>query len=106
MREKIKELAKMGPLPSSDIALRQDQEERIERYDTLIRSIRKPITDEEARVLVSLFGPDDCFEMAETLVHLIETAPGWPLWDCLENTNNEWIQVLRRRLENAGISGG
>ena len=94
----------MGPLPSSEVAMRPEQRERIERYGLLIASIRKPITDKEARVLADLFGPDDCFEMAETLVHLIESAPGWPLWDCLARTNNEWIQMLRRRLENVGIT--
>jgi hypothetical protein len=104
MREEIKELAKMGPLPSSEVALRPDQRKKIERYGLLIASIRKPVTDEEARILASLFGPDDCFEMEETLVHLVESAPGWPLWDCLGDTCNEWIQRLRRRLENAGIS--
>ena len=103
MREEIKELARMGPLPSYKIAMGPDQLEKLERYGLLIVSIRKPVTDEEARVLVSLFGPDDCFEMEETLVHLIESAPGWPLWDCLEDTSNEWIQTLRRRLEKAGI---
>jgi hypothetical protein len=104
LREQIEELMKMGPLPSSDTALRENQEERIKRYGTLISSITTPITDEEARGLVRIFGPDDCFEMAETLVHLIETAPGWPLWECLEDTSNEWVQTLRLRLENAGIS--
>jgi hypothetical protein len=103
MREEVKELAKMGPLPSYKIAMQPDQLEKLERYGQLIVSIRKPVTDEEARVLASLFGPDDCFELEETLIHLVESAPGWPLWDCLEDTSNEWIQTLRRRLENAGI---
>src|SRR5437660_3664431 len=106
MRDEIEELARMGPLPSSEIGMLPDQRKRIERYGLLIASIRKPVTDAEARVLVGLFGPDDCFEMAETLVHLIESAPGWPLWDCLENADNEWIQMLRQRLENAGIKQG
>jgi hypothetical protein len=103
MREEIRELARMGPLPSYKVGLRPDQREKIERYDLLILSIRKPVTDEEARVLVSLFGPDDCFEMEEQLVHLIESAPGWPLWDCLEDTDNEWIQRLVHRQENGGF---
>jgi hypothetical protein len=28
-------------------------------------------------------------------------VPDWPLEDCLENTDNEWIQRLRDRDENA-----
>jgi hypothetical protein len=43
---------------------------------------------------VGLFGPDDCFGLEWSLVGLVETAPGWPLADCLENTDNEWIQGL------------
>jgi hypothetical protein len=78
MREEIKELEKMGPLPSYKIAMQPDQLEKLERYTQLIVSIQKPVTDEEARVLVTLFGPDDCFELEETLVHLVESAPGWP----------------------------
>jgi hypothetical protein len=104
VREEIKQLEKMGPLPSYEVAMPPDNSAELERYTRLILSIQKPITDEEARALVSLFGPDDCFELEETLVHLIESAPGWPLWDCLEDTSNEWIQTLRRRLENTGIT--
>ena len=104
MRDEIKELAKMGPLPSCQVAMQTDLRDKIERYGKLIVSIRQPVTDEEARVLARLFGPDDCFELANSLVHIVESAPGWPLRDCLEDTSNEWIQTLRRRLENAGIS--
>jgi hypothetical protein len=104
MREEIEELANMGPLPSCEVAMQPDHFEIVRRYTLLIGSIRKPVTDEEARVLAGLFGPDDCFGLEETLVHLIETAPGWPLWDCLEDTSNEWIQTLKQRLENAGFS--
>jgi hypothetical protein len=65
--------------------------ELLERYELFVTSIQKPVTDEEARILVGLFGPDDCFGLEWSLVGLVETAPGWPLADCLENTDNEWI---------------
>jgi hypothetical protein len=101
VREEVGELAKMGPLPSCEIATHIDQRERLEKYGLLIASIQKPITDAEARALVSLFGPDDCFGMEWTLVGLIESAPGWPLEDCLQGTSNEWVQMLRQRIENS-----
>lgn len=104
VREAITELEDMGPLPSYAVAMQPDQLAKLERYTRLIASIQKPVTDEEARVLVRLFGPDDCFELEKSLVHLIESAPGWPIWDCLEDAHNEWIQTLRQRLDNAGIS--
>ena len=70
------------------------------KYQELITSINQPVDNEEAIVLLDLFGPDDCFGLAWTLVHLIETAPDWPLYDHLTNLNNEWIVRLKTRASN------
>jgi hypothetical protein len=86
-------LVRLGPLPSSidpDVA-------KLETIQNLLGKVTQPISDEDARALVRLFGPDDCFGLAWTLLHLIETAPGWPLADCLTNTGNEWVRRLRER---------
>ena len=56
------------------------------------------MTDEEAKLLLGSFGPDDCFGLAWTLLHLIETAPGARhLVVEPSATDNEWIQSLWRR---------
>lgn len=55
------------------------------------------VTDDEARVLVELFGPDGCYGVASSFMHLIETAPSWPLKECFEHLNNEWKVELRNR---------
>ena len=97
MRQEVAELERLGPLSSSedaDVAL-------VEKFQTLIDSIRKPVTDDEARVLVRSFGPDDCYGLVWPLVSLVESAPGWPLADCLENIDNEWIRMLKQRVRNA-----
>jgi hypothetical protein len=47
--------------------------------------------------LVKLFGPDDCLGLAWTLLHLIETAPGWPVESALVGLEGEWIDRLRER---------
>jgi hypothetical protein len=73
----------------------------LRRYELLIRSIERPITDEEAMSLVGVLGTDDCFGLAWSVVHLIETAPGWPIDDCLKNSDNEWIERLKQSAENA-----
>ena len=99
MQSAIEELLKLGPLPSwanADIA-------ELERMQNLVMQIRRPISDDEARELVRLFGPDDCFGLAWTLVHIIETAPGWPLHDALGGTPNEWVELLKGRALRAGI---
>ena len=94
MRPAVQELATLGPLPSEDEAT----EEQVLHYQELLTSLTRPATDQEARVLVTLFGPDECFELAWTLLHLIESAPGWPLPDFLADTDaNEWHVRLRRR---------
>ena len=101
MRQEVIELSKLGPLPPSDKAVRENLQELVDKYEKLIMSIKKPVTDEEAKVLVTVFGPDDGFGLVWPLVALIESAPGWPLTDCLENTDNEWIQMLNQRVRNA-----
>ena len=60
---------------------------------------KKPVTDEEACALVKLFGSDDCVGLAWTLLHLIETAPGWPIESALIGLEGEWIRRLRERAE-------
>jgi hypothetical protein len=102
MRKAVIELGELGPLPQSETIIReQSGQQVIEKYEKLIMSLEKPITDAEARVLVEVFGLDDAFGLVWPLVHLIESAPGWPLADCLQDPNNEWIQMLKQRTDSA-----
>jgi hypothetical protein len=97
MQKAVNELAALGPLPCSanpDLAA-------IDEFERLIRSIHAPVTDAEAAVLVGLFGADDCFGLAWALLHLIESAPGWPISECLVG-DNDWIVVLRERAVKSG----
>jgi len=98
MREAVQKLGQLGPLPESDSA----DEEKLKVYEDLLKQIAPPVSDEEARVLVGLFGSDDCYGLAWTVLHLVESAPGWPLKDSLDNERNEWIQRLRLRAERGG----
>ena len=101
MRQEIVELGKMGPLPPSEKAVQENLQDLVDKYERLIMSIKKPITNEEARVLVKVFGTDDGFGLVWPLVSLVESAPGWPLADCLEDTDNEWIRMLKQRVKNS-----
>lgn len=98
VRPEVDRLADMGAFPpetSRDMVL-------IQAYDMALKSIQAPLSDEEARRLVKVFGCDGCFGMASALMHLIETAPGWPLVDCLVDNDNEWINELRNRCIRSG----
>ena len=91
-------LAALGPLPAAKSA----NDEKLLRQEMLLGAIQKPISDDEAKILIKLFGPDDCYGLAWTLLHLIESAPGWPIVDCLKELNNEWIRRLRDSAMRAG----
>ena len=95
MRKEVQELVRLGPLPDCETV----EEEQLKTYEGLLSRVTPPVSDEEAKSLVRLLGPDECYGLAWTLLHLIETAPGWPLHDCLTDASNEWTERLRLRAE-------
>jgi hypothetical protein len=97
IRPEVVELSKMGVLPASSEVLEKHRDSDLALYENLILSIGKPVTDAEARELIKIFGPDEAFGLAWTLVSLIESAPGWPLYDSLTDSDNEWVALLRQR---------
>ena len=92
MRLEVANLVEKGPLPPSISDL-----PTIREWQHALEKITAPVSDEEAIALVALFPKveDECFGLAWTLVHLIETAPHWPLPDCLHDKKNPWIVRLR-----------
>jgi hypothetical protein len=102
VRPQVIELERLGPLPPDDLVVQQNLAEVVREYEQLISSITAPVTDEEARVLVGVLGPGDCFGLEWAMISLIESAPGWPLLDCLGDMDNHWIQFLLQRLRNSG----
>ncbi len=83
----------LGPLPAMEHA----DPVRMAELGAALHAIKRPIADEEALQLVDQFGPDECYGLAWTLLHLIETAPGWPIEKCLTVPKNEWQSRLKRR---------
>ena len=101
VRQPIAELIAMGSFPSSkDVNLAE-----IKRQEELLNLIIRPVSDAEAKELIKLFGPDDYFGLAWTVVHLIESAPHWPLEDCLFTNNNEWMTRLKARSLQGNVKG-
>ena len=100
MRAAIQRLAALGPLPAGDAA----EVDQLQRYQQLLTGLQPPVSDPEAQVLAGLFPPDldECYGLAWTLVHLIETAPGWPLPACLQLSEG-WIGCLRDRAVRGGL---
>jgi hypothetical protein len=93
VRPEVEAFVALGPLPpySVDVPLIDIHQERLEK-------ITGPVSDEEAELLVGMFGPDDCFGLAWTLVHLIETAPGGcPIKERPTSSDNEWVRDMWAR---------
>lgn len=57
------------------------------------------VTVAEAASLACLFPEDDsdCYGVVWTLVHLVESAPGWPVDGALDEIDGPWAEVLRQR---------
>ncbi|MEV0742006.1 hypothetical protein AB0I51_40090 [Streptomyces sp. NPDC050549] len=92
MSPEVRTFVAGGPLPDWDAS-----EEENDRRDRQLVAIPKPVTAEEALVLVSCFGPDDCYGVAWTLLHLIETGPNPVLTARPAHDATEWHQRLYDR---------
>ncbi|WP_206507966.1 hypothetical protein [Streptomyces chrestomyceticus] len=91
-RREVEELVNEG-MPSEDAPL-----EEIEKAERLLESIIPPVTDEEAQMLATAFGPDGCYGLASSLMHVIETAPGAGTASYSQDADNWWVQRLNARV--------
>jgi hypothetical protein len=93
VRPEVLRLAALGPLPDASGATESDLKLRAE----YLEAIRPPLTRDEADALLGCFGNDDCFGIAWTLLHLLETTPGGAVRDAPARDANEWVLRLSAR---------
>ena len=93
VQDAVAVLASLGPMPAAE----QASDHIIGKWESALLSLKTPISSNDAKVLVGLFGTDDCFGLAWTMIHALETAPEWPIWDLLPASGGDWIQLLRHR---------
>ncbi|MDQ0941766.1 hypothetical protein [Streptomyces sp. V1I1] len=101
MRPEVQAFVADGPLPDWDAS-----EEETDRRVRQLEAISRPVTAKEAKALVACFGPDDCYGVAWTLLHLIETGPNPGLTTKPAPDANEWHDRLWRRAVNVGLDPG
>jgi hypothetical protein len=89
IRDEVRQLVALGPLPDAAA-----EEAVIDQHEQALARVVSPVSIDEARALVGCFGPDDCFGLAWTLVHLIESAPQLPLDSEPDPGANEWLRTL------------
>jgi len=93
IRQAVLDFVNLGPLPDSTA-----EPERVALHQVHLQRFKRPISDEEAELLLRSFGSDDCYGLAWTLLHLIESAPGGiPLASQPAEADNEWLRRLWAR---------
>ncbi|MCH7395996.1 hypothetical protein MMP66_17260 [Acinetobacter dispersus] len=98
MQKAVKELLVLGPFPVSELALTNDSAlELVQKIQAQIEQIKEPVTNEEAKALCTLFGPDDYFGLVQSLMGILETAPSWPIRELFQNNDNIWVKLLENR---------
>lgn len=95
MRSSIAQLARLGRLPSEALATAPE----LRAFETALQATEGPLTDEEALALLGTLPSSEqsCFGMAWTVLHLIESAPGWPLRQAASLLPNPWIAKMLER---------
>ena len=96
MRDSVATFLALGALPSEAAP-----PELIQRHQDALHSIASPVTLAEANALALMFGPDGCFGLTWTLVHLIESAPEWSTRGQLPGGEAPGLKSLRRGILNA-----
>ncbi len=93
VRQLVAQLASGGPLPAeSDATVPQ-----IEAVQSVLEGIAAPLSDEEAQLMLGIFGDDTCFGLAWTVLHLIESAPSALTAEYATNADNYWVKRLETR---------
>ena len=97
MRDPVRTFVACGPLPHSN-----DVDADVELRPRQLEAIASRVTMEEARALVTCFnddGEDDCFGLAWTLLHTIESV-AIRLFDREPEPNaNAWVRYMWEREE-------
>ena len=100
-RDEVREFVSMGPLPDEASSIKDDSGRLLEEIGNDLHKITRPVTRDEAKLLMNAFGPDNCFGLAWTLVHLIESAPGGSIVEEEPPPDaNEWVRHLWIAAEN------
>ncbi|MFF4309555.1 hypothetical protein [Streptomyces sp. NPDC001507] len=100
MRREVQAFIADGPLPDGNA-----DEQEIDRRVRQLESISAPVTPDEAQALATCFGPDECYGVAWSLLHLIETSPGpVPLVTLPDPDAHDWHHTLWNRWGNHGVT--
>lgn len=96
VRPCVARILNLGPLPGSQEAT----EAILKEFEAALEGVSRPLSHREAIALLASFGDDDCFGLAWTLLHLMESAPPPLLENEPDSSANEWVRLLWLRQVN------
>ena len=103
MRKEVEQLALLGAMPDETD---EPTDVLIDKYADLLGKITKPITLDEAHILIKLFPPTALYGIEWTLLHLIESV--YPETEFIkykelinECNSVEFREMLVQRLNNS-----
>ena len=100
MRKEVEQLALMGAMP--DEADERITAALVDEYADLLGKIVKPVTLDEAHILIKLFPPTALYGIEWTLLHLIESVYSEiKSLEYRELNSTEFKKMLVQRLNNS-----
>jgi len=95
MRTSVVTLVSLGRLPEERSALAS----HLQAFEDALKAIEPPVTDAEAASLLDVLPSTEgsCFGLAWSVLHLIESAPGWPIKDAELHRSNPWVASMLER---------
>lgn len=104
MRKEVEQLALMGAMP--DEADERITAALVDEYADLLGKIVKPVTLDEAHILIKLFPPTALYGVEWTLLHLIESVyseiKSFEYRKLINECNStEFKKILVQRLNNS-----
>ena len=100
LQDAVKSLLEIGDTLTDSLSV-----EQLYAAEVWLNALAAPLSEDDVRTLAFLLphGGDTAFGLNWTILHKIEAAPCWPLWDALTDERNEWTRILRSRLAKGGL---
>jgi hypothetical protein len=95
LRRQVADLIALGAMPASE----DTSVSTVAEFQQKITALQTPLTTEEARALLPVFGTDDYFGLAWTLLHRVETAPDPVVAEEPYANANWWVRLLWDRYQ-------
>jgi hypothetical protein len=98
MRPEVHRLLDLGRVPADEAGAPAEWE----AFGEAVGALKLPATDAEAIAGVDVLPDADTtsYRLAWTLLHFVESAPGWPIAAVLDR-HSPWIDRLRERAGHA-----